>query len=162
MKKFLSIVLAVVFVFSMATVAFAEEGVSYTYTCDRCQGVMTDSAVYTAHIHADVCATCPHCKFGFATAEEVEAHKGDCRLFTGTCDYCGESVTTENDFNAHVEVCKAKYFNIPLYKITSAIEDFFRTTNWNDIINKIVDAFDTVAGFIGDAIPTIQEFIGKI
>ena len=70
MKKVLSLILAVVLTFSMATIAFA--GVSYTYECDKCHGIITESATYTAHVKADKCATCPHCNYGFATMEEVK------------------------------------------------------------------------------------------
>lgn len=158
MKKVLSLLLAVVLVCSMATVAFAT--VSYTYECDRCHGIMTDSAVYTAHIKADVCATCPYCNYGFATADDVAAHKGDCRLYTGTCDYCGDSVTTENKFNAHVEACKAKkYFNIPLAKIAAAVENFLTTTDWNNIVTKVVSVVKTV---IEKADPVISNLLAKI
>ena len=162
MKKFLSLVLALVLVCSLATVAFAEEGVSYVYECDRCHATMTDPEVYTAHVLADACTTCPHCSYGFETVEELAAHENDCRLYVGTCDYCGESVNSKNKFNEHVEVCKAKYFSIPVYKICKAIEDFFRSTDWNDIINKVVDAFGTVGDALGDIGPTIEGLIGKI
>lgn len=153
MKKALSLILAIVLTFSMATVAFA--GVSYTYECDRCHGVITSSATYTAHVKADKCATCPHCNYGFATMEEVEEHRYDCRLFTGTCDYCGAEVNKEGAYNDHVAACKEKYFGIPLYKILKAIENFLRTTDWNNIINKVIDVLNTV-------INTVKPIISKI
>lgn len=161
MKKVLSLLLAVVLVCSMATVAFAAD-VSYTYECDKCHGIITDSATYTAHVKADECATCPHCNYGFATMDEVNAHKGDCRLFTGVCDYCGASVTTENKFNAHVEACKAKYFNIPLYKICTAIENFVRTTDWNNIANKAADIANTIKGVVAKIVPTVEGLLAKL
>lgn len=160
MKKALSLILAVVLAFSMTTVAFA--GVSYTYECDKCHGIITNSATYTAHVAADKCATCPHCNYGFASEEEVEAHRYDCRLFTGTCDYCGSSVNKEGAFNAHVDACKAKFFNIPVYKIYKAIENFVRTTDWNNIANKAADIVNTIKDVIAKIVPVVTDLLAKV
>ncbi len=161
MKKVLSLILAVVLVFSMATVAFA---VSYTYECDRCHGIITDSAEYTKHIASVNCAACAHCGYGFISVEAKDEHQIDCRLYAGKaiCDYCGAASTTEREFNAHVEDCKAKYFNIPLYKICTAIENFVRTTDWNNIANKAADIANTIKGVIAKIVPTVEGLLAKI
>lgn len=159
MKKALSLLLALVLVCSMATVAF---GVSYTYECDRCHGTITDSAEYTKHIASINCAACAHCGYGFISVEERDEHQRDCRLYTGTCDYCGSDVTTERAFNAHVDDCKTNYFNIPLYKICKAVENFVRTTDWNNIANKAADVVNTIKGVVAKIAPTVESLIGKI
>ena len=145
MKKVLSLLLAVVLVCSMATVAF---GIEYKYECDRCHGGMNDSEEYITHIASVDCAACPHCDYGFISVEQRDRHQPDCRLFSGTCDYCGASVCTERAFNAHVDACKTKYFYIPLYKLCKAIENFTRTTDWNNIANIVANITSKVKSFV--------------
>ena len=157
MKKVLSLILAVVLVFSMSTVAFA--AVNYTYVCDRCNGTITNSAEFTAHVAADKCAACPYCNAGFLSQAEVDEHSKTCRSFTGTCDYCGASVNKKGAYDEHEAACKAKYFNIPLYKILSTVENFIKTTDWNSIIYKAVDIIKTV---VEKVTPVVSDLLAKI
>ena len=129
MKKFLSIVLALACVLSMATVAFAS-----TNICPYCEETYTNEAEYNKHL-----ANCDGyfrvCQYGcgadFATDEELAIHEGVCLEFEGECDYCGDIVLTKNAFDAHVAECKAKYCSIPVHKIMKWLQE-------TDLYEKII------------------------
>ena len=156
MKKFLSIVLALVCVLSTATIAFAS-----TNKCPYCEEVYTDEAEYNKHLaNCDgYFSICPYdCGADFATDEELAIHIGVCLEFEGECDYCGAIVVTNNAFNAHVEECKAKYCGIPVHKIMKFLQE-------TDLYEKIIgglfglladipynDVFGTIFGYAEDGI----------
>ncbi len=156
MKKFLSIVLALVCVLSTATIAFAS-----TNKCPYCEEVYTDEAEYNKHLaNCDgYFRNCPYdCGADFATDEELAIHIGVCLEFEGECDYCGAIVVTNNAFNAHVEECKVKYCYIPVHKIMKFLQE-------TDLYEKIIgglfglladipynDVFGTIFGFAEDGI----------
>lgn len=129
MKKFLSIVLAILCVFSTATIAFAS-----TNKCPYCEEIFTDESEYNKHL-ADCDGFFRVCPFGcdadFATVEELDIHIGVCLEFVGECDYCGAEVRTMNAFNAHVEECKVKYCGIPVHKIMKFLQE-------TDLYEKII------------------------
>ncbi len=154
MKKFLSIVLALVCILSTATVAFAS-----TNTCPYCNETYKNEAAYNKHL-----ANCDgyfrdcqyECGADFATEEELKIHEGICLEFEGECDYCGEIVVTRNAFDAHVAECKGKYLSIPVHKIMKFLEE-------TDLYEKI---FGGLFGLLKD-IPynkvfgTIFEYLEK-
>ena len=156
MKKFLSIVLALVCVLSTATIAFAS-----TNKCPYCEEVYTNEAEYNKHLaNCDgYFRNCPYdCGADFATDEELAIHIGVCLEFEGECDYCGAIVVTNNAFNAHVEECKAKYCGIPVHKIMKFLQE-------TDLYEKIIgglfglladipynDVFGSIFGYAEDGI----------
>ena len=129
MKKFLSVVLAIVCIFSTATIAFAS-----TNVCPYCKETFVDEAEYTDHL-ANCDGFFRKCQYGcgadFATVEELEAHEGVCLEFVGECDYCGDKVLTKNAFDAHVAICKVKYCSIPVHKIMKFLQE-------TDLYEKII------------------------
>ena len=137
MKKFLSVVLALVCIFCTATMAFAS-----TNTCPYCSETFVNEREYSDHL-ADCDGffrKCPHgCGADFHTMEEYNYHKGVCLEFVGECDYCGDKVRTENAFNAHVAICVVKYCNIPVHKIFK----FLMGVDYDNVIDKVL-------GFIKD------------
>ena len=149
MKKFLSIVLALVCVLSTATVAFAS-----TNICPYCEEKFTDESEYNQHL-ADCDGffrACPYdgCDADFATDEELEIHKGVCLEYVGECDYCGENVRTKNAFDAHVETCKVKYCSIPVHKIMKFLQetDLYETV-LGGVLGFLADLpYNTVFGFV--------------
>ena len=160
MKKVLSLLLAVVLVCSMATVALA----ATEKVCDIC-GFVTDSAVaYNKHIREGGCGRCEYCGNGFETADELKEHQKDyCLHFEGTCDYCGKTdadiddpdvkgKSTKADFDAHVEKCKAKYYNIPLAKIIATVKDLISKIDFEKVLGTVKDlggkAVSAISGLI--------------
>lgn len=152
MKKVVSLLLAVVLVFSMATVALA----ATPKVCGTCGFETTDAKEYNDHHTAGGCGRCAHCGNGFETAEELSYHQHDvCRLYAGkaTCDYCGAaSESTEADFEVHVAACKAKYFNIPVAKIIAIVKDLISKIDFSAIIGTVKDK----------VVPAITGLVGKI
>ncbi len=154
MKKFLSIVLALVCILSTATVAFAS-----TNTCPYCGESYANESEYNKHLpNCDgYFRACPYeCGADFATEEELAIHAGICLEFKGECDYCGEIVTTKNAFDAHVSECKVKYFSIPVHKIMKFLEE-------TDLYDKI---FGGLFGLLADVpyntvFGTIFEYLEK-
>lgn len=131
MKKFLSIVLALVCILSTATIAFASANV-----CPYCDETYTNEKEYNAHLpNCDGWnRSCKHgCEADFATEEELAIHEGICWEFEGECDYCGDKVRTENAFNEHVAACKVKYCSIPVHKIMKFLEE-------TDLYEKVLGA----------------------
>ncbi|MBQ8763999.1 MAG: hypothetical protein IJZ07_07835 [Clostridia bacterium] len=154
MKKFLSIALALVCILSTATVAFAS-----TNICPYCEETYTNETEYNKHLancdgYFRVCSY--GCGADFATVEELAIHEGVCLEYKGECDYCGEIIVTKNAFNAHVEECKVKYFQIPVHKIMKFLQE-------TDLYEKV---FGTIFGLFAD-IPyndvfgTVFEYLEK-
>lgn len=152
MKKVVSLLLAVVLVFSMATVALAAGAEK---TCKYCNFKTTDAAEYDAHMLTGGCGFCGYCGNGFATKDELDAHKPACIEANIVCDYCGDTFRSENEFNAHIEACKAKYFNIPLAKIIATIKDLISKIDFNAVINTVKDV-------AGKVVPVVKDLFGKI
>lgn len=146
MKKFLSLVLALVLVCSMATVALAAQ----TITCPYCEEFSTtDEAAYNLHITEgieDNCLVKYHaCKYGCGKGfNDAAAHERVCPEGSATCDYCGETFCPVGKYDDHLAACKEKHFNIPFDKIGDSIANFLTSTNWNDIVGKVVGAFQTI------------------
>lgn len=170
MKKALSLILAVVLVFSMATVAFAAT-TPQGYDCiqEGCEFWTTSYAEYREHIQKGCNRHFRPCKYGcgngFAdeTVEdkaEREDHELDCWKGEITCDYCGAYYSPVREYyEVHEAPCKKAHFNIPVYKILKAIENFIRTTDWNKIINTVIDVLNKVIGFIK---PVITSLVGTV
>lgn len=139
MKKFLSIVLALVLVCSMATVAFA--AVAQTNTCPFCGLEIADEAEYNLHITKDCNKKYRACKWecgaGFSTDEAKAAHEDICPFGSAKCDYCGETFSPVQAYNDHLAACKESHLNIPADKFGETIKGF----DWNGLIAKIIDFF---------------------
>lgn len=153
MKKFLALALALVCIFSMATVAFAGD----MLVCPYCNRFSTnDVAAYNAH-QADCDYAKRPCQYGcnngFPSAEALAEHEYVCTMCNVHCDYCGEDINTNKAYDEHLEACKAEHYNIPVAKITETISNFLKTTDWNSIINKIVDGFQTIIDKIAGLLP---------
>lgn len=152
MKKVLSLLLAVVLVFSMATVAFAAGSEK---TCKICDFKTLDAAEYDAHMLAKDCGRCNYCNNGFATSAELNSHTYVCLDANVLCDYCGKTYPSHAEFDAHIEACKDKYFNIPLAKIISIIKDLISKIDFNAIVGTVKD-------LAGKVVPVVTDLFGKI
>jgi hypothetical protein len=150
MKKFLAIVLAVICIFSMATVAFAAGDLGHGYTCNVCGGSTSSQAELNKHLAAATCGKCQYCGQGFNTAEEIAEHEYVCRENSITCDYCGTNFDSTDDFDAHIEACKAKYFNIPLAKIVAVIKDIFSKIDFEALLGTVKDLGGKLVGALGN------------
>ena len=153
MKKALSLILAVVLVFSMTTLAFAAT-TNQGYDCPQegCEFWTDSYADMQKHIAYDCNRHFRPCQYncgnGFATADELADHEAYCWYGEITCDYCGEYFSPMYKYTDHLEDCKKAHLYIPIYKILKTIENFLRTTDWNNIINTVIDVLAKVIGFV--------------
>ncbi len=141
MKKFLSVLLAIVLVCAMATVALAAD---QTNTCPYCKTYTTaDQVAYNAHISGGCNVKYRACQYGCGagfSAENLAAHEAVCPEGSATCDYCGNTFSPVKSYDDHLAACKESHLNIPADKFGDAIKGL----NWNEIITKIVDFFQTI------------------
>lgn len=145
MKKFLSIVLALVLICSMATVAFAAPiSTTQTNTCPYCNDFTTnDEALYNEHISGGCNVKyrpCKWCGKGFASDDSKAVHEGLCPEGSAKCDYCGETYSPVNAYDAHLDGCKKAHLYIPAAKIG----DMIKGLDWNNIVVKVTDFLGTV------------------
>ena len=157
MKKVLSLLLAVVLVFSMATVAFA--ATYYPNVCKVCGATFDTVAEAKAHNEAVCDRICSYCGTRCNDSDDRDKHEKKCLHGSATCDYCGVVFSPIADHDEHLDACKTAHFNIPFAKIFAAIENFLKTTDWNDIVTKVVDAFKTV---IEKVKPVVTDLAAKI
>ena len=97
MKKFLSLVLALVMAFSVATVGFA--AAATTITCKNCDKMFETAEAYNAHLDAckaPVNFTCSSCLVRFDSKDAYDKHiNGGCLIDFKTCQYCAATVASE-------------------------------------------------------------------
>ena len=169
MKKALSLILAVVLVFSMTTVAFAATN-PQGYDCPQegCEFWTDSYADMQKHIKDGCNRHFRPCQYGCGNGftediideetglTEKLDHEYDCWYGEVTCDYCGAYFSPVREFyTKHEKACKDRHFGIPVYKILKAIENFIRTTDWNKIINTVIDVLNKVIGFVKPLIAKI-------
>ena len=139
MKKFLSLVLALLVVCSLATVAFAVEG--QPQTCPYCNVyTTTDEVAYNAHIAGGCNIKYRPCQYGCGAGfseENLAAHEAICPEGKVTCEYCGVEFSPVKSYDDHLAACKEAHLNIPADKVGDTIKG----VDWNGIIAKIVDFF---------------------
>lgn len=157
MKKVVSLLLAVVLVFSMATVALASG--DQPNKCPACGATFEKIEEYSAHLRGGCNVhfrPCPlGCGEGFDSDEQVEAHTKECWNGSAHCDYCGEDFSPIYKYDEHIDACKAKYFNIPLAKIIATIKDLISKIDFNAVINTVKDV-------AGKVVPVVKDLFGKI
>ena len=150
MKKFLALALAVICIFSMATVAFATDDLGHDYVCTICGGSTGSAEALDKHLAAATCGKCQYCGQGYNTAEEIARHEYVCRSNDITCDYCGGNFDSTDDFDAHIEACKAKYFNIPLAKIIATVKDLLAKIDFSAVFATVKDLGGKLVGALGN------------
>lgn len=159
MKKFLSIILAVVFIFSTATVAFAA-----TNKCPYCETEIADETVYNAHIAGECDFKYRACQYGcgagFSTEELLSAHEAKCPEFTADCEYCGETIVSKNAYDEHVAACKEEYNSIPADKIVDTVKGI----DWEGIAGKVVSVvksidFAEISEQVGSVVAKVITFL---
>lgn len=152
MKKFLSLVLALVMICSVATVAFA--AVEQPNACPWCGIEFTSEAEYNEHLtqgcnkHYRACQY--GCGAGFGSDDATAAHEEICPFGSATCDYCGSTFSPVKAYNDHIDACKKAHLYIPAAKLGDKIKDL----DWNNIIVKVTD-------FFGKVVETIVGLFNK-
>jgi len=126
--------------------------------CHACGVLLATKDAFNAHILNGGCLelfeTCPYCEqkiYADKYAEEagvegISAHVADCPKANIACDYCGDTFASESKYDAHIDACKAEYFNIPVAKIIDTIKNL----PWEDIIAKVKGVFGDLEKTLGD------------
>ena len=150
MKKFLALVLAVICIFSMATVAFAATIVPNRF-CVGCNTQFTTDEEFRAHVETVCDRVCPYCNNTLETNESKAAHEKEClKGVSDACDYCGKTFTPISAYDDHLDACKAKYYNIPVAKIMATIKDLFSKIDWSSVLGTVKDLGGKLVGALGN------------
>ncbi len=137
MKKFTSIVLALVIALSVATVAFAATSV---YTCPACGAIVEGEKEFNTHLEK----TCPE------VGSEGKLKE---------CPYegCDAAFKIQAEYDKHLEIC---YFK-PEPSIADKVSDFIAGIDFKEVFGKVTDflggidfagIIEKVVGFISDAV----------
>lgn len=165
MKKFLSLVLALVMALSVATVGFA----AAKYECESCHEVFATEALYTAHTSGGCLidfGTCKYCSGKVATAN-LTAHEAACPKGAGECEYCGEDYATQADYEAHKK-SDCKMINTlgseDTAKIVDKVIDALKSVDWKGVVEKVVDVVKGIdfEGIIAKIQPIVEKVVGYV
>ena len=134
MKKVVSLILALVLTFSVATVAFAMSNL--TNVCPDC-GFQSDSIrEFTEHRNEKGCKVCKYCGVaGLKDSDEIAYHEYECEYANIFCDYCGKTQASEKIFDGHIDACKAKYFYIPVGLIIVHVKNYIGKLDFTKMFN---------------------------
>lgn len=164
MKKFISLVLALIIALSASAVAFA----AGTFECGVCHAVFADEKAYTAHMNSGCLEQYKDCQYCGAKVanENIEAHEADCPKGSGSCEYCGEDYATQADYAKHKE-SECKLINAvgeDVAKIIIKVIDFFKGIDWNDIFGKIGDFIGGIdfGGIVDQIKPVFEKIVNFI
>lgn len=163
MKKFLSLVLALVMALSVATVAFASQA---DLTCDSCLTKLESLDAYNKHVNGGCLVDFGACKYcsGKVAKGNLAAHEAACPKGATSCDYCGEDFDTAGAYDAHIEACKAEYMNIPAASILDKVVEAVKNIDWEDVFGQIKDAIGGIdfEGIIAEIQPIIEKVVAYV
>ncbi len=161
MKKFVSIILALIIALSASAVAFAA-----AYECDVCQAVFADEKAYTAHMNSgclEQYKDCPYCAAKVGEAN-LDAHIADCPKGSGSCKYCGEGYATQGEYASHIENdCKlVTTVGKDVADIIVKVLDFLKGVDWEGLLGKVTDALGSIdlGGIVEKIKPAFEKVIG--
>lgn len=135
MKKVLALALALVMVFSMGVMAFAQDATTTTTAAAK--------------------IVCGFCKSeGFADSAALEAHMREFHKDNGnTCPVCGEVFGDEALYNEHILICKYDKNDEETLRVDLTVKDILNMiidlakssmTQWGDIESIIIRLVDFV------------------
>ena len=140
MKKFTSIVLALIIALSVATVAFAATPV---FTCTECGKIVEGEKAYNDHLEL----TCP-----------VVGKEGKVKVCPN--DGCNAAFYSQTEYDRHVGLCP----KTPEPTIADKVSDFIAGIDFEEVFGKVVDFLggldiaglvEKVVGFISDAVSNL-------
>ncbi len=163
MKKFVSILLALIIALSASAVAFAA-----AYECEVCLAVFADEKAYSAHMNSgclEQYKDCPYCAAKVAE-DNLEAHMADCPKGAGSCKYCGESYDTQADYEAHkANDCKlVTTVGEKAADIIIKVLDFIKGIDWEGLLGKVTDALGSIdlGGIVEKIKPVLEKVVNFI
>ncbi len=170
MKKFVSVLLALIVALSVSVVAFAASA----FECAICQAVFADEKEYAAHMNSGCLEQYENCPYCASKVHEynIDEHKADCPKGAGECKYCGESYATQGEFEAHISAdengkieCKlVSIFGVKVADIIIKIVDFLKGVDWEGLLGKVTDALGSIdlGGIVEKIKPAFEKVIGFV
>ncbi|MBR3819194.1 MAG: hypothetical protein IKJ41_08630 [Clostridia bacterium] len=164
MKKFVSLLLALIIALSVSVVGFAASN----YECGVCFAVFGDEKSYSAHMNSgclEQYKDCPYCAAKVAEAN-LEAHKATCPKGAGECKYCGAGYANQEAYAAHLENdCKlVTTVGKDVADILIKILDFLKGVDWEGLLGKVTDALGSIdlGGIVEKIKPAFEKVIGFV
>ena len=140
MKKFTSIVLALVIALSVATVAFAATSV---YECPACGALIEGEKEFNDHLEK----TCPE------VGSEGKLKE---------CPYegCDAAFKIQEEYDRHLELCPKK----PEPSFADKVSDFIAGIDIKEVVSKVSGFLGGIdfAGILSKVIGFISDAVGKI
>ncbi len=167
MKKFVSLLLAVIIALSASVVAFAWED-NTTLFCDRCQQVFDNEKAFNSHKLSGCLETydkCPYCE-AVVSKSNLDEHIHDCPKGAGSCKYCGESYATQGDYEDHIanDCWLVGLVGVKVADVIIKIVDFLKGVDWEGLFGKVSDVVSGIdlGGVIDTIKPVFEKIIGFI
>lgn len=160
MKKFISLLLALIIASTVSLVAFAEPA----YFCPTCQTVFNTEEQYNNHNNTGCLEQYDKCPYCDATVKrtDLKEHVRDCPKGAGNCKYCGEAYATQGDYELHIatDCWLVGLVGKDVADVIIKIVDFLKNVDWEGLFGKISDAVSGID--LGGVIDTIKPVFEKI
>ncbi len=163
MKKFVSLLLALIIALSVSVVAFAA-----AYECGECHAVFATAELLAAHENSTCLEQYKDCQYcGAKVAKDNLAnHEADCPKGAGSCKYCGESYATQADYEAHkANDCKlVTTVGEQVADIIIKVVDFLKGVDWEGLLGKVTDALGSIdlGGIVEKVKPVFEKVVAFI
>ncbi len=140
MKKFTSIVLALIIALSVATVAFAATPV---FTCTECGKIVEGEKAYNDHLEK----TCP-----------VVGAEGKVKVCPN--EGCGAEFYSQTEYDRHIGLCP----KTPEPTIADKVSDFIAGIDFEEVFGKVVDFLGglDIAGLVEKVVGFITDAVGSL
>ena len=165
MKKFVSVLLAVIIALSVSVVAFAE---NTEYFCSTCQAVFGNEKDFKNHQLTgclEQYKKCSYCE-AVVSAANLEEHQKDCPKGAGSCKYCGEGYETLGDYEEHIanECWLVGLVGKDVADVIIKVIDFLKGVDWEGLFGKVsgvVSGID-LGGIVDTIKPVFEKIIGFV
>ena len=163
MKKFVSIVLALIIALSVSVVAFAA-----AYECGECHAVFATAELLAAHENStclEQYKDCPYCASKVAK-DNLDAHIAECPKGAGSCKYCGEGYATQGEYADHVaNECKlTTAVGVEVADVIIKIVDLLKGVDWEGLLGKVTDALGSIdlGGIVEKVKPAFEKVVSFV
>lgn len=163
MKKFVSVILALIIALSVSVVGFAA-----AYECGECHAVFATAELLAAHENStclEQYKDCPYCN-AKVYKDNLDAHIADCPKGSGSCEYCGAGYATQGEYAAHLENdCKlVTTVGKDVADVILKILNFLKGVDWEGLLGKVTDALGSIdlGGIVEKIKPAFEKVIGFV
>ena len=164
MKKFVSIVLALIIALSVSVVAFAAS----QFECGICHAVFAEEKTYTAHMNSgclEEYKDCPYCEARVSN-DYLDAHVATCPKGAGSCEYCGEGYANQAEYEEHLDSeCKlVTTVGKDVADVLLKIVDFLKGVDWEGLLGKVTDALGSIdlGGIVEKVKPAFEKVVSFV